>query len=496
MNEFCTATKSRWEILKLAGDKKIVLFGTGKKARDFFAFHAGDLPLVAVVDNDIKKHDHQLEEVIPELKNKINGQLVIRPVSFLQELGENVFILVANAKPEPLIKQLQSMGLSHILTFKEWQLLQSNMHLNQDINRKKVIFFMYMHGAHEKEITKQLLRYRPDLDIVWVVSSLRKDAPSSVRMVLADDMYDCRYEATSAGVWVTGLEILDEYFQKRMGQYYIQVKHWSSLTLKVFGPECNRNVVSEEEYGNIVKTYELNNEKMDVVFSGSDFDEESCRRGWSYEGPFIRVGSPRTDIMFNSDSAQKVYAYIGMDKNVQLAMYAPTFRWPHGQENPLHDLALGELYNSLKKRFDGEWKILLRLHPLVAEQAREMTLPDYVINVSDYDDSEELAAAADVTITDFSSIMFEPAFVYKPVFLYAPDKDEYQREHPLLLDYDKLPFPVCVNNMELSKAIMEYDENEYKKKLNTLFDRYNVHEDGHASERAAMYILGLLDAKE
>ena len=122
-------------------------------------------------------------------------------------------------------------------------------------------------------------------------------------------------------------------------------------------------------------------------------------------------------------------------------------------------------------------------------------MPPYVSNVSDYDDSEELAAVAAVTITDYSSIMFEPAYAYKPVFLYAPDKAQYQQDHPLLLEYDKLPFPVCTNNNELEQAILSFDENDYRLNLQKMFDKYDVHEDGHASERAAMYILGLLDSK-
>ena len=155
-----------------------------------------------------------------------------------------------------------------------------------------------MHGVHEKEITKQLLRYRSNLEIVWVVSKPRKDVPIGVRMIVADNMFDCRYEAASAHTWITGLEILDDYFQKRKGQQYIQVKHWSSLTLKVFGPEATQKLFSREENENILNTYKMNADKMDIVLSGSLFDEDSCRKGWSYNGNFVRVGSPRSDVMF------------------------------------------------------------------------------------------------------------------------------------------------------------------------------------------------------
>ena len=63
--------------------------------------------------------------------------------------------------------------------------------LKAGYKQKKIIFFMYMHGLHEKEITKQLLRYRSDLEIVWVVSRLREDAPKEVFNGKMEDFLTC-----------------------------------------------------------------------------------------------------------------------------------------------------------------------------------------------------------------------------------------------------------------------------------------------------------------
>ena len=81
----------------------------------------------------------------------------------------------------------------------------------------------------------------------------------------------------------------------------------------------------------------------------------------------------------------------------------------------------------------------------------------------------------------------------KPVFLYAPDKDEYQKnDRGLLLNYDSLPFSISTTNEELSEQILNFDEVEYKKNVQAFLDKYDVHEDGHASERAANFIMELL----
>jgi CDP-glycerol glycerophosphotransferase (TagB/SpsB family) len=90
--------------------------------------------------------------------------------------------------------------------------------------------------------------------------------------------------------------------------------------------------------------------------------------------------------------------------------------------------------------------------------------------------------------------MFEPAFVKKPVFLFATDRKEYiDKEYDLLIDYDTLPFPIAESNEELARNIENFNQAEYEKKLDAFMEKYGVHEDGHASERAAEFISGLID---
>jgi CDP-glycerol glycerophosphotransferase (TagB/SpsB family) len=136
------------------------------------------------------------------------------------------------------------------------------------------------------------------------------------------------------------------------------------------------------------------------------------------------------------------------------------------------------------------------LHPFVANLSKNIEKLSYVIDVSDYYDSEELVAASDILITDYSSIMFEPAFVKKPVFLLATDRERYLREERgFLIDYDTLPFPIAESNEDLAEAIRKFSMEKYIQEMDAFMEKYGVHEDGHAGERAAKFILDLLDGK-
>ena len=151
------------------------------------------------------------------------------------------------------------------------------------------------------------------------------------------------------------------------------------------------------------------------------------------------------------------------------------------------------LKNVLEKKFGGRWQILLRVHPSQAKQFQRMNDIKSIIDVSEYSDSQELASACDIMISDYSSIMFENAFVKKPVFLFATDKKTYiDKEYNFLINYDSLPFPIAETNEELIRNINNFDYSKYKKDLENFLDKYGVQEDGHASGRAADFILQLI----
>ena len=181
-----------------------------------------------------------------------------------------------------------------------------------------------------------------------------------------------------------------------------------------------------------------------------------------------------------------------------MLLYAPTYRCDKERGKSYEapgdiGFAYAEVRAALEKRFGGKWVIALRLHPAVANALEGAELPEFVMDMSHYDDSEELVSAANITVSDFSSIMFEPAFVKKPVFLFAKDKESYiQNEYDLLIEYETLPFAIAQTSEQLCDNILSYDEEAYRKRVDEFLEQYGVHEDGRASERVAGFIAELI----
>ena len=399
-----------------------------------------------------------------------------------------------------IIEQLEKMGISNYFVLLQ---LERKERLSEEetidfgelpIEDKKIVFrTMGGFAGHGKVITEVLLERRNDLDIVWVVNDLNLEVPEGVRLVYSKNTRKYLYEMSTAKCWVEDY-LLPLIVNKRENQFFVEIKHWASITLKSFGfglYQFRNDLLGME-------ACKRNGKMIDYILIGSKFDEETCRQGFCYDGEVVHVGSPRTDVLFKQEIKQQVYHFFDIDETCQLAIYAPTFRCGKGENKRFEVGSIGLDFQGLKKvlerKFGGHWKILLRLHPNVADESIQIQKADYIIDASAYQDGEELVAASDLMITDYSSIMFEPAFVKKPVFLYAPDKNDYiEGERELLIDYNQLPFPIAESNEELFTQISNYVHKEYIEKVDAFMNKYGVCEDGHASERAADFIINLIE---
>lgn len=366
------------------------------------------------------------------------------------------------------------------------------------VQKNKIVFMTSgRYTCHGKAIAEKLLEINNcnSLDIVWLVFEDLTIVPNGIRKVRIGDVLNTSKELATAHIWISNVE-LPKYVTKKVEQIYIQTKHWTSITLKKFyfdAPSLLKDRTA-------VRHWKKNFADLDYMITGSDFDTNSCRRGFDFHGEVWQIGSSRIDILFqdNKELNQNIRSYFNLNSDDHILIYAPTYRFKNGKKvegmekgNIVIDFE--RLLKALEKRFSGVWKVLVRLHPAVAKESDVISYSDKVINASYYDDIESLIAVSDILITDYSSIMFDPAFVLKTVFLFAPDYEDYiNNEYELLLDMTELPFDVATSNEELEQYIDKFDDNIYSDRIHKFMNKHNVIEDGHASERAVAKIMNLL----
>lgn len=208
---------------------------------------------------------------------------------------------------------------------------------------------------------------------------------------------------------------------------------------------------------------------------------------------FWEIGMPRNDILFcqDEDIRSRIRNAIGLNDEEKLVLFAPTYRKPADDYfNESISISYGidseRVCKALSRRFGGKWKFAFRLHPCVVN--RNLLPKGDIIDLSDYEEMQELLIVSDVMINDFSSSMWDFMLTGKPSFMFAVDMEHYIETTEVETPISEWPFPKAVNNDELEKNILEFDENKYRLECERHYRDLGGCETGKASELVGDYI--------
>ncbi len=92
---------------------------------------------------------------------------------------------------------------------------------------------------------------------------------------------------------------------------------------------------------------------------------------------------------------------------------------------------------------------------------------DFAIDVSDYQDINDLYIVSDLLITDYSSVFFDYANLKKPMIFYAYDLEEYAGEiRGFYFDYvEEAPGPILTQEEQVYQEIEKQLETPQLAKL-------------------------------
>ena len=231
----------------------------------------------------------------------------------------------------------------------------------------------------------------------------------------------------------------------------------------------------------------LNARNIDYIMSTCKYFSEFEAKTMLFEdSQIIPAGTPRNDMLMGvyPEIKNRVYDYCGLNENEKIVLFAPTFRsdtndYTSGKQQIIIDIDYCEVISRLSKRFGGEWRFAVRLHP----KLKNIDLQDNkIINLTNYPDMQELLYSASVVITDYSSLMWDYSLTGKPCFLYAPDIEEYERTRGFYMPVSKWPYPLAHDNDELFEIIDNFELDEYTRKLKIHHKEAGSFENGNSCE--------------
>lgn len=200
----------------------------------------------------------------------------------------------------------------------------------------------------------------------------------------------------------------------------------------------------------------------------------------------MQCGIPRNDVYFRVTDQQKneIRKRIGIPTDSKTVLYAPTFR--DVDTGFSYTIDGKRLLDTLETKTNQKWKLLVRFHPAVREGDFDKKLfdNDDFVNMTAYPDMQELLMVADMVITDVSSSIYDCILIRKPLLLFMPDFDSYQKSCRGLTDeFYRLPYKIFKSNDELIDAVNNYDFEEMRKIQDAYIKRVNGADDGHSAEK-------------
>lgn len=357
------------------------------------------------------------------------------------------------------------------------------------VEQNKAIFHAYL-GEQSTDSSKALSQYlldnRPEIDVVWATKSPAVSVPDGARQVTINSRRWYR-ELATAGVIVHNI-YFDPWFKVREGQRFIQT--WHGTPLKTINHSYWKGIGRKRAW---IERMDAQAEQWTYLLSPSPYYSSIVAPESGFKGELLELGYPRNDKLFpSSASAQKrleVRQLFGIRDDQYAVLYAPTWRdslssrsWTAERVDYLNP---GEFASSLGEDF----VFMFRGHGHNARAGAAENFDSGALDVTHYSDINDLYLAADVIVSDYSSVMFDAVVAQKPLVFFTPDLAEYEASpRGVYLDIREVaPGPLLQTESALVSLLrsLSWTSLPGTEDYQIFKETYAPYEDGQASARVS-----------
>lgn len=348
--------------------------------------------------------------------------------------------------------------------------------------RKVVLISNYGRGylCNPKYIGEALNREYPgEFDIVCLVRKHMDDIPPYIRQVRYGTRAAQR-ELASSRIWIDNCRGL-KYVPKRSDQIYIQSWHAS------LGPKRCEGDVADHLYPKYVQDAMYDGSITDLMFANNRLEADVFQRAFWYAGPVLKLGVPRNKPLVerHPETVSLIKNKLGIARDASICLYAPTFRNDWSVEAYKFDHE--RFTRELGERFGKPFVFAYRLHPNIAKLG-SLDFMEGAIDATSYPDAQELLAATDILVSDYSSIMEDFVLTGKPGFAFIADLESYLDDRGLYYSLTDRPFPVARNEDELINAVRNFNESSFGAKRKRFIEEMRLSDNGRGGEDLAKII--------
>ena len=300
---------------------------------------------------------------------------------------------------------------------------------------KKLILFVSFGGRKYDDsprciFEKMILDDRfNDYKFVWAFIDPELHQVSKRAEVIKIDTLRYFLTCLKARVWITNSAITRGLSFKSRWTLYLNT--WHGSPIKKMGDDINPENTSFRG-----QTHNL----IDIMLSQSQFESQIFSRVFNIPTENFRVyGLPRNDELISRNTTEeilKIKTQLNIPLNKQVILYAPTFREYTKDSNSNCIIAPPINFEHWEQILGDKYIVLFRAHYEVVN-VMNIKYNNFVRNLSQYPNLNDLMLISDMLISDYSSIFFDYSILARPMLCFAYDYDQYSSKRGLYFDIRK-----------------------------------------------------------
>ena len=373
------------------------------------------------------------------------------------------------------------------------RLLESSYDARRDAPLREAVVYTSFRGRQYSDgpraIHEELVRRGDPLEHFWVVRDQAARVPATATALRAGSRE--HYELMARARYLVANDHFPEWFTRRDDQVCVQT--WHGTPLKRMGLDRAELRRATQRYRSRWRREVAN---WQYVISPNRFSTPILRRSYEIEGELLELGYPRTDALAGPGRearSQELRRRLGLPGDKRVVLYAPTYRDHAIDRRGRHRLDVTLDSELLRGAIGDESVLLVRPHHRIVD--RVPASPDGLIrDMSSYPDGTELLLAADVLVTDYSSMMVDFAGTGRPLLLFTYDLEAYESQiRGLNVDLAAIaPGPLLRTTDELAGALRDLDgvRADFARRYADFAASFCELDDGHAAARVAERIFG------
>jgi CDP-glycerol glycerophosphotransferase len=333
-----------------------------------------------------------------------------------------------------------------------------------------------------RAIHEELVRRGAPVEHLWVVRDGACEVPATATVVRKGSRE--YYDALARSRFVVTNDSLPAWFRRREDQCCVQTLHGTPLRRVGFDVAANRGKARR-----LLRGLDEQVANWQYVVSANPYATGVLRGAYGLEEGLIETGLPRADQLAGPDREERerrVRERLGVPAGARVVLYAPTYRDDAVDRRGRYRLDLRVDLEQVRRAAGDDAIVLFRRHPFITD-ASPTSGNGRVRDVSAYPDGTELLLAADVLVTDYSSMMVDFANTGRPMLFFAYDLEAYDRAvHGFYVDLpETVPGPVLRTMGELTDALRDPDAAcaGFAPRYERFVATFCPLDDGHAAAR-------------